>query len=114
AYQDGNSPMHKLLGGLPRPSSTSMPSSAAAADPGEMHRAIATLAQAYVELQEDLEKEKKKRRSRDKLLVHKWKGVKEILKHLFRGTRTPQATKRDLLEFSLAVLRRERPVFHQW
>ncbi|MCE3051371.1 hypothetical protein HAX54_049625 [Datura stramonium] len=70
------------------------------ADLREMPGEIAALAKAHVELREDLEKQKKKRHSFDKLLVHVWKGVKVILKHLSPGIRTPQATRRDLPEFS--------------
>ncbi|MCD7470750.1 hypothetical protein HAX54_010854 [Datura stramonium] len=56
--------------------------------------------QAHVEFREDLEKEKKKRRSRDRLLVRVWKGVKAVLKHLSRSTKTPQATRMDIPKFS--------------
>ncbi|MCD9561146.1 hypothetical protein HAX54_020120 [Datura stramonium] len=55
---------------------------------------------AHVELRADLEKEKKKRRSRDKLIVCMWKGIKKILKALASSARTPQATRHDLPEFS--------------
>lgn len=40
------------------------------------------LAKAHRQLREDLEAEKKKRRSRDKLLVRMWKGMKTLLKAL--------------------------------
>ncbi|MCE0481006.1 hypothetical protein HAX54_038361 [Datura stramonium] len=60
---------------------------------------IVALAQAHVELREELEKEKKKRRYRDNLLVWIWKGVKSILKHLTPDTSTFQATRWDLPMF---------------
>ncbi|MCD7458305.1 hypothetical protein HAX54_037833, partial [Datura stramonium] len=58
--------MRELLEGLPKLPSSSRPSSTAIAD----------LEGAHVELREDLEKEKKKRRSQDRLFVHTCKGVK--------------------------------------
>ncbi|MCD7461712.1 hypothetical protein HAX54_046872, partial [Datura stramonium] len=70
--------MRELLRGLPRPPSHSRPSASrpstrqssgtAATYSGEMQEAIAALAQAYVELREDLERERRRRRSRDKLI----------------------------------------------
>ncbi|MCD9644081.1 hypothetical protein HAX54_032059, partial [Datura stramonium] len=54
-------------------------------------------------LRDDLEKEKKKRRFRDRLLVLVSKGVKAILKHLSPGTRTPQVTRVDIPEFSFLI-----------
>lgn len=98
--------MRELLGGLPKPLSSNRPStsrpstSTIAADTGETQGASGALSQAHVELWDDLEKEKKKRHSQDKLLVRVWKGVKSILKYLTPGTSTPRVTRRDLLEFS--------------
>lgn len=88
--------MRLLLEGFPRPSSSRRPSinrpstNAAAADSREMQGAIAALSQAHVELREDLEKEKKKRRSWDKLLVCLWKRVKVILKHISLAPALPR------------------------
>ncbi|MCD7466442.1 hypothetical protein HAX54_003154, partial [Datura stramonium] len=51
-------------------------------DSEEMQGEIAALAQAHVELREDLEREIRRRRSRDKLIFRMWKGIKKILKTL--------------------------------
>ncbi|MCD7469293.1 hypothetical protein HAX54_008225, partial [Datura stramonium] len=44
---------------------------------------ITSLAQAYVELREDLKRAKRKWCSGDKLFIYMWKGIKQILKTLF-------------------------------
>lgn len=93
--------MRELLGGFPRPPSSGRPSTSATTfDSKKTQGVIATLAHAHVELLEDLEKEKKKRHSRDKLLVRVWKGVKAILKHLSPSSHTPKVSMRALSEFS--------------
>ncbi|MCD9559126.1 hypothetical protein HAX54_016860 [Datura stramonium] len=88
--------IRELLGEFPKPPPNNRPSSAAATSLGKVQGEIAALAQAHVELWEDLERERRRQRSRDKLLVRMWKGIKKILKTLSPSSRTPQATKQDL------------------
>ncbi|MCD7453799.1 hypothetical protein HAX54_022190, partial [Datura stramonium] len=47
-----------------------------------------------------LEREKRKGKSRDKLFVRMWKGIKKILKTLSPRSRMSQVASKDLLEFS--------------
>ncbi|MCE3216044.1 hypothetical protein HAX54_004601, partial [Datura stramonium] len=51
--------MRELLGGLPRPFLNGASSSASVVDPKGLQGVVSSLAQAHVELREDLEKEKK-------------------------------------------------------
>ncbi|MCD9642487.1 hypothetical protein HAX54_029325 [Datura stramonium] len=54
-------------------------------------------------------REKRRRwHSRDKLIIRIWRGIKKILKTLSSNSCTPQATRRDLLEFSFLSAFEER------
>ncbi|MCD7455253.1 hypothetical protein HAX54_027512, partial [Datura stramonium] len=55
---------------------------------------------ARVELQEDLEKAKKKRPSPDKLFICMRKGVKKILNTLALSSKIPQVSKEDAPQYS--------------
>ncbi|MCD9641827.1 hypothetical protein HAX54_028281 [Datura stramonium] len=49
---------------------------------------------------EDMDKEKKKRRSWDKLFICMWKGVKRILKALSPSSKMPPVSKEDAPQYS--------------
>ncbi|MCE0482255.1 hypothetical protein HAX54_040837 [Datura stramonium] len=68
--------MKELLRFLSRPLPDGALSNAAAGAIEAFQGALGSLVQAHMEFQADLEAEKKKRRSQDKLLTKMWEGIK--------------------------------------
>ncbi|MCE3051322.1 hypothetical protein HAX54_049444 [Datura stramonium] len=55
--------------------------------------------QAHVELREELDRDKRKRRAQDKLFIRMWNGIKKVLNALSSVSKMPQVGREDISEF---------------